>query len=118
MIVIIMIKEIIKIGIEQIVEMGECCSVVEYNMDRIIEIALGIIRAIEMVSGEEIWDQVSIIEGKMTEMGIKEIVEMKIVKEVEVRLEKDSFQIMPEGKTEVVAVDLDQVQELVLMEIG
>ena len=40
------------------------------------------------------------------------------MKEVGVGLEKDSFQIMPEGTTEVVAVDLDQVQELVLTEIG
>ena len=40
------------------------------------------------------------------------------MKEVGVGLEKDSFQIMPEGTTEVVAVDLDQAQELVLIEIG
>ena len=32
-------------------------------------------------------------------------------------LEKDSFQIIPEGMTEVVAVGLDQVQELVPIEI-
>ena len=40
------------------------------------------------------------------------------MKEVEVGLEKDRFQIMPEGMTEVVAVHQDQVQELVLIEIG
>ena len=39
MIHIIMIKEIIKIDVDQIVEMGEYGSVVEYNMERIIEIA-------------------------------------------------------------------------------
>ena len=38
--------------------------------------------------------------------------------EVEVGPEKDSFQVLPEGMTEVVAVDLDQVQELILIEIG
>ena len=43
---------------------------------------------------------------------------MKIMKQVEVGLEKDSFQIMLEGMTGVVAVDLDQVQELALTETG
>ena len=33
----IMIREIIKTDIGQIVEIGEYCSVVEYNMDRITE---------------------------------------------------------------------------------
>ena len=51
-------------------------------------------------------------------MDIEEIIEMIIMKEVEVGLEKDSFQIMPEGMAEVVAINLDQVQELVLIEIG
>ena len=41
-----------------------------------------------------------------------------LISEGGVGLEKDSFQIMPEGKTEVVVIGLDQVQELVLMEIG
>ena len=52
MIGIIMVKEIMKR--DEIVEIGEYCSVVEYNMDRIIEIALGIIRTIEMILREEI----------------------------------------------------------------
>ena len=39
MIDIIMIKEIIKLDIDQIVEIGQYHSVVAYNMDRIIEIA-------------------------------------------------------------------------------
>ena len=51
-----MIRKIIKIDIDQIVEIGEYHSVVEYNMERIIEIALGIIRTIEMILGEEILD--------------------------------------------------------------
>ena len=42
-----------KIGIDQTVEIGEYCSVEEYNMDRIIEIALGIIKIIELILGEE-----------------------------------------------------------------
>ena len=40
------------------------------------------------------------------------------MKEVGVDLEKDSFQATLEETTEVVAVDLDQVQELVLIKIG
>ena len=51
-------------------------------------------------------------------MDIEEIIEVIIMKEVEVGLEKDSFQIMPERMTEVVVVGIDQVQELVLIEIG
>ena len=54
MIDVVMIIEIIKICIEQIVKIVEYCSVEEYNMDRIIEIALGIIRITEMISGDEI----------------------------------------------------------------
>ena len=49
-------------------------------------------------------------------MNIEEIIEMIIMKEVGVGLEKESFQIMPEGMTELVVVVLDQVQELVLIE--
>ena len=54
MIGVITIKEINKIGIDEVVEIGQYHSSVEYNMDIIIEIALGIIRAIEMNLGEEI----------------------------------------------------------------
>ena len=38
---------------------------------------------------------------------MEEIIEMIIMKEVGGGLQKDSLQIMPEGMTEVVAVDLD-----------
>ena len=54
-------------------------------------------------------------------MDIDEIIETIIMKEVGVGQEKDSFQIMPKGMTEVVVavlVGLGQVQELVLIEIG
>ena len=51
-------------------------------------------------------------------MDIEEIIEVIIMTEVGAGLEKDSIQIMPEGMTEVVVVGLDQVQELVLIEIG
>ena len=44
----IMIREIIKIDIGQIEEIGEYCSVVEYNMNRITEADQGVIRTIEV----------------------------------------------------------------------
>ena len=47
-----MIKEIIKIGIDQAVEIDEYCSVEEYSIDRIIEIGLGIIRTIGIILRE------------------------------------------------------------------
>ena len=50
----IMVKEVIKIDIEQIVEIKELSLVVEYNMDKIIEIVLGLIRTIGMILEEEI----------------------------------------------------------------
>ena len=54
MIGIIMVKEIIKIDIEQIVEIEELSLVVECNMDKIIVIALGILRFTEEELLEEI----------------------------------------------------------------
>ena len=50
----IMVKEVIKIHIEQIVEIEELSLVVEYNMDKIIEITLGSIRTIGIMLEEEI----------------------------------------------------------------
>ena len=58
MIKIIIIREIIKIDIDQIVEIGEYHSVVECNMDRIIETDHGIIRTIEVTSEEEILEDI------------------------------------------------------------
>ena len=50
-------------------------------------------------------------------METEEIIEMIIMKEVEVGPGIDNIQITPEGMTEVI-VGLDQIQEQVLMEIG
>ena len=55
------------------------------------------------------------MEDKIIEMDIEETIEKIIMKEVGVGLEKDGFQIMSEGMTEVVVVGLDQVLELVLI---
>ena len=49
-------------------------------------------------------------------MHVEEIIEMKIMKKIEVALEKDSIQKILEGMTETVVVDLDKVQELVLID--
>ena len=49
MIKINIIREIIKMDIGQIVQIGEYCSVVEYNMGRIIETDQGIIRIINII---------------------------------------------------------------------
>ena len=58
------------------------------------------------------------LRGQTIDMDIEEITEAIIMKKVGVGLERDSFQIMSEGMTEVAVVHLDQVQELVLVEIG
>ena len=50
----IMIREIIRIGIDQVVEIGEFHLVVEFSMDKIIEIDQGMNRAIGMTLEEEI----------------------------------------------------------------
>ena len=42
---IIMIKEIIRIGIDQVVQIGEFHLVVEFSMDKIIEIDQGMNKA-------------------------------------------------------------------------
>ena len=61
-------------------------------MDRIIEIALGIIRTIEMIKAQEIlegiWEQIKIIQDRITEEDMEEITEIIIMKKVEVGLEK------------------------------
>ena len=120
MIKIIMIREIIKIDIDQIVGIREYHSVVEYNMDRITETDQGIARTIEVISEEEIlegmYNQIRIIEVKIIEVDIEEIIGMIIMKEVGVGLGKGNIQIIPEGMIEGV-VGVDQVQEPVPIEI-
>ena len=46
---------------------------------------------------------------RIAEEDIAEIIGLIIMKEAEVGLEKDSFQIVPYRMTKVVVVDLDQV---------
>ena len=55
-------------------EIGDYHLVVEYNMDKITEIALGIIKAIGMNLGEEILEWIKLIEDKIMEEDIEEII--------------------------------------------
>ena len=115
----IMVRDIIKIDIVQIVEIEEYHSVVEYSMERITETDEGIIRIIEVIleeeSSEGICDQIRIIEIKIIEVDIEEIIKKIIMKEVKVGLGIDNIQIIPKGMIEVI-VGLDQVQELLAIE--
>ena len=66
-------------------------------MDRIIETDHGIIRIIEVILKEEIsegiCDQIRIIEVKIIMVDTEEIIEMIIMKDVEVDLGRDSILI-------------------------
>ena len=113
-----MIKVIIRIDTDQIVEIGECHLEVELSMDRIIEEGHNMLTIIEMTLGEEILEECRIIEVKILEVDIEVTIEMKNLEEVELDLGKDNIQVILEGMIEAVVVDQDQVQEPVLIEIG
>ena len=109
---VVMIKEIIRIGIDQIVEIGEFNLVVEFNMDRIIEVDQGIDKAIGMTLEEEILKvmqehiKVRIFEDRTIEEDIEEIIGMRTMreKEIGVGLEKDHIWTTVEGETGVVVI--------------
>ena len=88
---IIMIKVIIRINTDQIKEIGECHLEVELSMDITIEEGHNIIAIIEVTLGKEIWEDCKIIEVKILEVGIEATIEMKVLEEVEVDLEKDNI---------------------------
>ena len=111
-----MIKVIIKIGIDQIVEIGEHHSEKEVSMDRIIEEGCNIL--IIMTLGETNLEECKIIEVKILEMAIEVIIEKTTLEEIEVDLGKDNIQVILEGMMETVTVGLDQIWELALTEIG
>ena len=113
-----MIRVIIRIDADQIVEKGECHFRVELSMDRIIKEGHSMLIIIEMTLGEEILEECKITEVKILEVDIEVTIEVKTLKEVEVDLEKDNIQVILEGMIETVVIDQDQVQELVLTEIG
>ena len=119
MINIIMIEETIKTGTDQIVEIEE------FRLVNKIEVDLDMNIIIEMIIGEEIlevtWECIKILEDRLVEEDIEEIIRMKIitVKEVGIGLEKDYiWTIIAEGETRVVViVDQGQDQEQVQIEV-
>ena len=91
---IIMIKETIRIDIDQTVEIEESNLVVEFSMDKIMEVDQGMNKTIGMTIGEEILEvtqeciRVRILGDRIIEVDTEGIIEMKIMKEVEVGREK------------------------------
>ena len=65
---------------------------------------------------EGIWEQMKCIEDRIIEVDIGEVIEMTLMTEVWVDLEKGSIQKIIEGMTEVAVVDLDQVNKLLQTE--
>ena len=76
----------IRIGIDQIVEIEESTLVVEFSMDKSTEVGQGMDKAIGMTLGEEILEvmqehiKVRILEDRIIEVDIEEIIEMKIMR--------------------------------------
>ena len=112
-----MIKIIIRIDTDQIVEIGECHLEVELSMDRIVEEGHNMLTIIEMTLGEEILEECKTKEVQILEVDIEITIEMKTLEEAEVGLEKDNIQVILEWIIEAV-VDQDQVWEPVLIEVG
>ena len=77
-----MIKETIRIGIDQIAEIEESNLVVEYSRDKIREVDLGMNKTIGMAIGEEILEvmqeciRVRILGDRTIEVVAEEIIEM------------------------------------------
>ena len=80
-----MIRVIIRIDIDQIVEIGEHHLQVELSMDRILGEGCNMLIIIEMTLGE-------IIEVNILDVDIEVIIERNTLVEVELDLEKDNIQ--------------------------
>ena len=65
-----MIKAIIRIDTDHIVEIGKCHLGVELSVERIIEEGCNILTIIEMTIGEEILEECKIIEVKILAVDI------------------------------------------------
>ena len=113
---IIMVREIIKVNIGEILEIEEHQVEIEVSLDKILEDDCIMVITIEMIIEEIISEICKIIEVKILEVDTEGIMEMLILEEVGVGLGTDNIQLILEGMIEVV-VALDQVQELVLIEI-
>ena len=86
----IMMEEIIKKGMDQIVEIGE------FNLVDKVEVDQGMNKIIGEEILEAMQDCIKILEDRIVEKNIEVTIGMKIIaeKEVEVGLEKDHFQGM------------------------
>ena len=111
-----MIREITKIDIGLIVEIGEHHKEDEVNLDKVIEEDNISLIITEITLDETILERHEITEGKIIEVDTEGIIEMIILEEVGVGLRIDNIQIILEGMIEAV-VGLDQVQELPPKEI-
>ena len=104
-----MTDAIIRMGIDPTAEIEKFNLVVEFSMDKIIEVDQGMDKAIGMTSGEKIIKgmqehiKIRILEDEIIEVDIEETTEMIIMKEVEVGLEKGHIQVIFKGMTEVTA---------------
>ena len=92
---VITTKEMIRISIDQVVEIGE------FHMDRIIEVDQGMNKAIAMTLEEEtlrgnlrVYKKPRILEDRIIEVDKEETIEMKIMKEVGVGLEKGNIRVI------------------------
>ena len=89
-----MIKVIIRIDTNHIVEIGECHLEVELSVHKIIGEGHNILIIVEMTLGEVILEEGKIIEVKTLEVNIEVTIEMKTLEEVKVNLEKDNIQVI------------------------
>ena len=78
MIDVIMISEVTKVGIGQIVETGETST------GKILEVDKDINKTLEVEIFEEMQEHIKILEDRIVEESTKIIVEMKIIAELEV----------------------------------
>ena len=115
MIKIIIVREITKRNIDQIVEIEGHHTEVEVSKDNIIEKDHIMSIIIEMTLEGTVLEKYEISEVKFLGVDTEGDIEMKILDVVKVGLGTHNIQIISEGITEVVVVGLDQVQEQVLI---
>ena len=98
----------VRIDIDQMVEIGESNLMVEFSMEKITEVDQGMEKAIGKTLGEEILEaiwgdmKIRILEDRIIEVDIEEIIGMRIMKEEGLCLEKGLIQVTSEGMTEVI----------------
>ena len=109
-----MTRVIIKINIDQIVEIERPHSEVEISTNRTIGVYNNISILIEIALGESISEKSKIIDVRFLEVDMKVITEMTTLEELVAGLGKDNIQVIIAEMIEVVVVGQDQVQEPVL----